>query len=733
MQENTIGDKIREYRQKLGLTQDYLASELHVSPQAISKWENGQTMPDINLLLPLSHLLGIGVNELLGGDRRAELERAWQRALPFGDELALLAADDALKEFPDDEEFLFRRAQAEYDLGIAYKNVKFMAINYFAWAQEHFEYLHTNFPDNDKYTIYLSEVYFARGMRDKALDLIYSAKSSSRQRSLIAQYLGGEEEIRFKQTKLEDQMKDLYNTLVDINTRESLGAAHSLLDVMMGDEKGRRSKYLWSLYLSDAELCLDEGDLDGYAEKFAKAYEAMKAYAVPGPSVSYTDPLFDRLTDNRNRSLDKLHFFDRFLSSKKLGHHASIDVRRKIADECVTCFRLWKHEWIDFYQFCRRHFCCVGPGNFATQYNKDPNDDGDLKKLLEQYGAHRFHECHIARGRKLVEDLLCGGQMHGFAAHAIGNRIVAFCNAWDKTSYSYLPLPEKYCSVPEGEKVMFFAEILVEDNLHDCGIDERLIKIALDYAENNDYTKAEVYLYDNDSAKFDRDLALYQKFGFRIAYNLTEDGKRKYILQKDLNLSAESRFKLFEREVIEMIAKENPEFADKIMAQYNKARVINREFTGHGFFTNFEVTDPADSLGEGYDNQLGNLTVEFPGVKYGACFVLFIKNGFIEMLEGCVYGNDPWPDRITEYKLVPSMNVMIKNVIDKHDPMGLLAMGCPDDEYIPEVKRLAPQIKKDMTEQELSALIHDVFVEMFSEPIAKDLCDKMAQEILSEN
>ena len=192
-------------------------------------------------------------------------------------------------------------------------------------------------------------------------------------------------------------------------------------------------------------------------------------------------------------------------------------------------------------------------------------------------------------------------------------------------------------------------------------------------------------------------------------------------------------FKQFEREVMEMIAKENPKFEAKIMAQYEKAHVIKREFTGHGFFTDFDITDPAYSLGDGYDNQLGNLTAEFPGVKYGACFVLFIKNGFIEMLEGAVNGDDPWPDRITEYKLVPSMNVMIKNVIDKHDPMGLLAMGCPDDEYIPEVKRLAPQIKKDMTEQELSTLIYDVFVEMFSEPIAKDLCDKMAQEILSEN
>lgn len=192
-------------------------------------------------------------------------------------------------------------------------------------------------------------------------------------------------------------------------------------------------------------------------------------------------------------------------------------------------------------------------------------------------------------------------------------------------------------------------------------------------------------------------------------------------------------FEQFEREVMEMIAKENPKYEAKIMAQYEKARVIKREFTGHGFFTDFDITDPADSLGCGYNNQLGDLTAEFPRVKFGAGFVLFIENGFISMLEGCVYGNDPWPERITEYKLVPSMNVMIKNVIDKHDPMGLLAMGCPDDEYKPEVDRLVERIRDGMTEAELSTVIYDLFLEMFSEPIAKDLCDKMAQEILSEH
>ena len=153
MQEKSIGEKIREYRQKQGMTQDYLASELHVSPQAISKWENGQTMPDINLLLPLSRILGVGVNELLGGSRRDEFDRAWKSAQVFGDELALLAAEDALKEFPDDEEFLFRRANAEYELGTDKSKNKARSLSYLGQAQDHFSELHQKYPEIDGFMI----------------------------------------------------------------------------------------------------------------------------------------------------------------------------------------------------------------------------------------------------------------------------------------------------------------------------------------------------------------------------------------------------------------------------------------------------------------------------------------------------------------------------------------------------------------------------------------------------
>ena len=68
MQEKTIGEKIREYRQKKGLTQDALAAELHVSAQAVSKWENGKSLPDSSSMLELCEILKISVNDLLCGE-----------------------------------------------------------------------------------------------------------------------------------------------------------------------------------------------------------------------------------------------------------------------------------------------------------------------------------------------------------------------------------------------------------------------------------------------------------------------------------------------------------------------------------------------------------------------------------------------------------------------------------------------------------------------------------------
>ena len=66
---NTIGKRIAEYRKKKGLKQDELAEMLGVSPQAVSKWENDLSCPDISLLPELSRILGISIDEIVQGKK----------------------------------------------------------------------------------------------------------------------------------------------------------------------------------------------------------------------------------------------------------------------------------------------------------------------------------------------------------------------------------------------------------------------------------------------------------------------------------------------------------------------------------------------------------------------------------------------------------------------------------------------------------------------------------------
>lgn len=62
----SLGSKIAFYRKKLSLTQEELAEKCSVTPQAVSKWENDISAPDIALIPVLAQLFGISCDELLG-------------------------------------------------------------------------------------------------------------------------------------------------------------------------------------------------------------------------------------------------------------------------------------------------------------------------------------------------------------------------------------------------------------------------------------------------------------------------------------------------------------------------------------------------------------------------------------------------------------------------------------------------------------------------------------------
>ena len=68
MDQVKIGRFIAEKRREQGLTQAQLAEKLSITDRAVSKWENGRTMPDSSLMLDLCKHLKITVNDLLNGE-----------------------------------------------------------------------------------------------------------------------------------------------------------------------------------------------------------------------------------------------------------------------------------------------------------------------------------------------------------------------------------------------------------------------------------------------------------------------------------------------------------------------------------------------------------------------------------------------------------------------------------------------------------------------------------------
>lgn len=78
--ESSLGKRIAEFRRKRDLTQDQLAEQFGVSAQAVSKWENDISCPDIMMLPQLADYFGTSLDELMRGRRQEEV-----RIVPQGE------------------------------------------------------------------------------------------------------------------------------------------------------------------------------------------------------------------------------------------------------------------------------------------------------------------------------------------------------------------------------------------------------------------------------------------------------------------------------------------------------------------------------------------------------------------------------------------------------------------------------------------------------------------------
>ena len=88
-------DVILKLRTKNGLSQDELAEKVFVTRQAVSRWENGETVPNAETLKLLSRFFNVSINTLLGAPRQLVCQCC---GMPLDDELIGRAKDGALNE-----------------------------------------------------------------------------------------------------------------------------------------------------------------------------------------------------------------------------------------------------------------------------------------------------------------------------------------------------------------------------------------------------------------------------------------------------------------------------------------------------------------------------------------------------------------------------------------------------------------------------------------------------------
>ena len=72
MNQIKTGELLRKLRKEKGLTQEQLAEHIGVSRRTISRWETGNNMPDLSVLIELADFYDVDIREIFDGERKSE-------------------------------------------------------------------------------------------------------------------------------------------------------------------------------------------------------------------------------------------------------------------------------------------------------------------------------------------------------------------------------------------------------------------------------------------------------------------------------------------------------------------------------------------------------------------------------------------------------------------------------------------------------------------------------------
>lgn len=321
-----IAEKIKEYRKKAGMTQEQMAGILGVTFQTVSKWECATSSPDLAMILPLTRLLGISADELLGvndrepDQRYRELEAAYEKTFKTNDfAQRQRICETAVAEYPGDMKWLSELAWVVSNRSFSFEdNEKYAAEQ--EKAIRLFDAVIHNCKDErlrGDAVEGITQLLGWRGRKDEAkryAEMLPERAVRTRE-SVMENCLEGEELLRFKQERLWSNLEGLLNGLslfwCDDNDRNDLFRAKmkELLRVMIPD--GNYLEFNHPLYYgtqSRVNLILRRGEgadgervlhLLGEMKRYAADYDRI-VFDKPGV-YRYTSPMFDLIeTDTRD-------------------------------------------------------------------------------------------------------------------------------------------------------------------------------------------------------------------------------------------------------------------------------------------------------------------------------------------------------------------------------------------------------------------------------------------------
>ena len=73
MNQKKIGEFLKQLRKEKNMTQEQLAEKLYVTGRTVSRWETGNNMPDLGILVELADFYDVDIREIIDGERKSEI------------------------------------------------------------------------------------------------------------------------------------------------------------------------------------------------------------------------------------------------------------------------------------------------------------------------------------------------------------------------------------------------------------------------------------------------------------------------------------------------------------------------------------------------------------------------------------------------------------------------------------------------------------------------------------